>query len=436
LKVAVIGAGLAGSEAAALLLKNDISVDLYEMKPKKFSPAHKLNGFAELVCSNSLKSMRESHPQGMLKKELLLLNSIILNKSLLCRIPSGDALAVDRVLLSDLVTKELLSYRRLRVINEEVQSLPEGYDFFIIATGPLSSDSFSNFLQTFLGMKSLYFYDAISPIIDGTSIEYNKVFFGSRYGKGGADYLNIPLKREQYMEFVHNLRSAEKVSLKPFEKPKYYESCLPIEVLAERGDDTLAFGPMKPVGFDESQVGFKPYAVIQLRKEDKAGIAYNIVGFQTKLTINEQLRIFRSLPGLKNAVFLRYGSIHRNTYIDAPAVLNPSLNLKKEPNIYFAGQITGVEGYVESIATGFLSSFFLLCKLKGHKPIFPSQRTALGALISHLQSPLKPYQPSGLHLGLFVKERVSKRKREDAFLKNEQTDFQIFLKEAARIMVF
>lgn len=437
MKVAVIGAGLAGCEAVNLLIKNNMEVDLYEMKPLKFSPAHKLETYAELVCSNSLKTMRETHPQGMLKYELLSLNSLILSKALIAKVPSGDALAVDRVLLSKMVTEELKANKNLNIITKEVTELPSDYDYYIIATGPLTTEAFSQYLQkNLLKSESLYFYDAIAPIIDAESIDKSRVFLGSRYNKGGDDYLNIPLTKEQYLDFVDNLRKAEKVKLRDFEKPKYYEGCLPIEVLAERGDDTLAFGPMRPVGFDEKKIGFKPYAVVQLRKEDNDGTAYNIVGFQTKLTIKEQERVFRLLPGLEKAVFLRYGSIHRNTFIDAPKNLNITLNLKEKKNIYFAGQITGVEGYVESIATGFLSALFLIFQIKNMDPIIPSRRTALGALLSHIQSKIEPFQPSGLHLGLFEKDRVRKHKKEFSILNNERTDFQVFISKIREFISF
>lgn len=437
MRIAVIGAGLAGCEAVNLLLKNNLTVHLYEMKPKKFSPAHKLSTFAELVCSNSLKTMRETHPQGMLKYELLSLNSIILSKALLAKVPSGDALSVDRVLLSKLVTDELMTKKNLEIITEEVDKLPEGYDYYIIATGPLTSENFSRYIaDELLQSDSLYFYDAIAPIIDAESIDKSRVFFGSRFNKGGDDYLNIPLTKEAYFNFLTNLRKADKVPLREFEKPKYYEGCLPIEVLAERGDDTLAYGPMKPIGFDEKKIGFKPYAIVQLRKEDKEGTAYNIVGFQTKLTIKEQERIFRLLPGLEKAVFLRYGSIHRNTFIDAPKHLNITLNLKDKENIYFAGQITGVEGYVESIATGLLSALFLIFNIKNIEPVIPSRRTALGALLSHIETKISPYQPSGLHFGLFLKDPVQKKLKEKAIFEKEREEFCLFLSKIKEIIFY
>lgn len=437
MKIAVIGGGLAGCEATDLLIKNNLSVDLFDMKPKKLTPAHKMPTLAELVCSNSLKTMRENHPQGMLKKELLFLKSLILTKALLAKVPSGDALAVDRKILSKLVTDDLMKRKNLKIINQEMEKLPEGYDYYIIATGPLTSEKFANYLsQDLLGSDSLYFYDAIAPIIDAESIDKSKVFYGSRFNKGGDDYINIPLTKEQYYLFLDNLREAEKVSLRDFEKPKYYEGCLPIEVLAERGDDTLAYGPMKPIGFDEKKIGFKPYAVVQLRKEDKEGSAYNIVGFQTKLTIREQERVFKLLPGLERAIFLRYGSIHRNTFINAPNNLNITLNMKNNEQVFFAGQITGVEGYVESIATGFLSAFFLILKIKKIPPILPSRRTALGALLSHIESELKPYQPSGLHLGLFLKDKLPKKQRDTAILEKEEEDFNKFMEKIDKIISF
>jgi methylenetetrahydrofolate--tRNA-(uracil-5-)-methyltransferase len=424
-KVAVIGAGLAGCEASHLLLKNGFIVDLYDKKPETYTEAHKLPGFAELVCSNSLKSTGESSPTGMLKYELSALDSIIITTAYECRVPAGESLSVDRKQLSERVTDKLRSFSNLKVFVMDVACLPEGYDFYVIATGPLTSPAFANYIAALIGSDFLYFYDAIAPIIDAESIDMTKVFKGSRYGKGGDDYINIPLNKEQYFTFLEELRKGEKVVLRPFEKEIFYEGCLPIEVLASRGDDTLAYGPMKPVGFSAVQAGFDPYAVIQLRREDAEGTSYNMVGFQTKLTFAEQERIFRILPGLENSVFMRYGSIHRNTYVDAPEALTSVLSLKNNPSVYLAGQITGVEGYVESAAAGLLAGLFLLYKSKNMEPSVPSRKTALGALLSHLQDAKRPFQPSGIHLGLFEKSGLTRKKDKKQFVfEQERKEFK------------
>lgn len=436
-KIAIIGAGLAGCETAWFLGKNGIHIDLFEMKPVKYSPAHKSPFFAELVCSNSLKSTNAYNPSFMLKKEMRILGSIVMESAYKNRVPAGESLAVDREKFSKYITERLTSLKNINVIHEEIKEIPESYDYIVISTGPLTSESFAESLGNLFDNDFLYFYDAIAPVIEADSIDKSKVFFGSRYDKGGDDFLNIPLTKEQYFTFVEALKSAQKVVLRPFEKEKYYEGCLPIEVLAQRGEETLAYGPMKPVGFDESKIGFKPFAVVQLRREDKEGTAYNIVGFQTKLTIKEQERVFRILPGLEKAVFLRYGSIHRNTFIDSPKYLLPTLNLKDKPNIYFAGQITGVEGYLESACCGIMAGYFLACKLKDIKPIIPSRKTAVGALLSHLRTDVKPFQPSGIHLGLFDKAEIPKKIDKKVWIKEiEEINFNIWFAEITKSFIF
>jgi methylenetetrahydrofolate--tRNA-(uracil-5-)-methyltransferase len=436
-KIAIIGGGLAGCESAWFISKNAIHVDLYEMKPKKYTDAHRLPFLAELVCSNSLKSINPLSPSFLLKKEMEELGSIVMESAWKHRVPAGESLAVERDVFSKYITQKLKESPYIKIINEEVEHLPEHYDYYIIATGPLTSPSFSKTLSLLFGSEPLYFYDAIAPIIDGDSIDKSKVFFGSRYDKGGDDYLNIPLTKEQYYKFIEEIKKAEKVKLRPFEKEKFYEGCLPIEVLVERGDETLAYGPMKPVGFDSNKIGFKPYAVLQLRKEDPQGTAYNMVGFQTKLTIKEQERVFRKLPGLEKAIFLRYGSIHRNTFIDSPRILNKTLNSKKYENIYFAGQITGVEGYIESSACGILAGYFLTAKLKGFEPIIPPKTIALGALLGHLQTEVKPFQPSGIHLGLFDKTGMPKKYDKKLWVKEQETkDFQSWKEAILTQVVF
>ncbi|GAB4436379.1 MAG: methylenetetrahydrofolate--tRNA-(uracil(54)-C(5)) -methyltransferase (FADH(2)-oxidizing) TrmFO [bacterium] len=431
-KIAVIGAGLAGSEAAFFLLKQGFDVSLFEMKPQKFTEAHKLPTFAELVCSNSLKSMQEGSPSFMLKKEMEELGSIIINNAYKCKVPAGLSLAVDRVCLSREVTDQLLSFTNLIIERKEIISIPEGFDYYIIATGPLTTPAFATHISSLIGSDFLYFYDAIAPIIDAESIDFTRVFKGSRYNKGGDDFINIPLTEEQYLSFVNALRGAEKVVLRPFEKEIFYEGCMPIEVMAERGLNTLAYGPMKPVGFDKEIVGFEPYAVIQLRSEDRENSAYNMVGFQTKLTYKEQERIFRMLPGLEKAEFLRYGSIHRNTFVDAPQVISPFLHLYVNDRIYLAGQITGVEGYVESAALGLLAGIFLTARIKQVTLPEFSAKTALGALLSHLKTSRRPFQPSGIHYGLFDKSGCKSKKEKKVFIYTQERDSFAQLKETLK----
>ncbi len=363
----------------------------------------------------------------MLKKELQELDSIIINTAYNCRVPAGLSLAVDRYCLSRAVTNKLLSFPNLTFLSREVKELPDGFDYYVIATGPLTSEPFAKYISSLIGDDFLYFYDAIAPIIDADSIDMTKVFRASRYGKGDDDFLNIPLRKEEYLSFVELLKTAEKVVLRPFEKEIFYEGCMPIEVMAERGVDTLAYGPMKPVGFDCSKIGFEPYAVVQLRSEDKERTAYNMVGFQTKLTYKEQERVFRTLPGLENVRFLRYGSIHRNTYVDAPKVLLPTLNLKTKETVFLAGQITGVEGYVESAATGLVAGIFILSEIRGVTPPEMTQKFALGALLSHLRTEKTPFQPTGIHFGLFDKSGCRKKQEKKQFVyEQEKAAFAAF----------
>lgn len=404
------------------------------MKPTKFTEAHKLPTYAELVCSNSLKSLAEGSPSYMLKKELEALDSIIITSAYQCRVPAGLSLAVDRILLSKLVTNKLLSFNNLKVFSQEVVTLPQGYDFYIIATGPLTSPAFAEYLSSIVGDNFLYFYDAIAPIIDGNSLDMTKLVRASRYNKGDADYLNIPLSEDQYFAFVDELLKAEKVTLRPFEKELYYEGCMPIEVMAERGPLCLAYGPMKPVGFDKEIFGFQPFAVVQLRSEDIEKTAFNMVGFQTKLTFKEQERIFRTLPGLEKALFLRYGSVHRNTFVNAPLILSSTLYLNGRDNIYLAGQITGVEGYVESAATGLLAALFLTARIRKIALPEMNRKFALGALLSHLRSNYENFQPSSIHYGLFDKKECrKKRERREFIYKQEITAFSEFLEHLKKV---
>ncbi|PKN64512.1 MAG: methylenetetrahydrofolate--tRNA-(uracil(54)-C(5))-methyltransferase (FADH(2)-oxidizing) TrmFO, partial [Deltaproteobacteria bacterium HGW-Deltaproteobacteria-10] len=352
--VNIIGGGLAGCEAAWQLLRRGHAVHLFEMKPQRFSPAHRMEHLAELVCSNSFKSNNPDSAPGLLKQELRSLNSLIMSAADQTSVAAGSALAVDRTEFARTVENRLLQQQNFKLIRQEVTEIPRE-TITIIATGPLTSDVFAQAISVMLGDAYLYFYDAIAPIINADSINMEKVYLASRYDKGTPDYLNCPLTENDYKTFIHKLLEGVKVSARNFEEIKHFEGCLPIEVLAARGHDALAFGPMKPVGLINPNTGTMPYAVVQLRRENSSGTLYNMVGFQTKLTWPEQKRIFRLIPGLEYAEFARLGSIHRNTYIHSPSLLAPSLQLKTNPNIFFAGQITGVEGYMESTAMGLLA---------------------------------------------------------------------------------
>jgi methylenetetrahydrofolate--tRNA-(uracil-5-)-methyltransferase len=381
--ITAIGGGLAGCEAAWQLLRRGHQVRLCEMKPERFSPAHKSPHLAELVCSNSLRSSALENAVGLLKEEMRRLDSLIMAAADRTAVPAGKALAVDRHAFSRFIEEGIIAQPGLEMIRREVTEIP-ATGVTIIASGPLTSDALASGIAALTGADYLYFYDAISPIIEGESIDRNRVFAASRYGHGEADYLNCPMDRETYERFWTALSEAEEVPLRTFEEIRCFEGCLPVEVIARRGIDTLAHGPMKPVGLIDPQTGRQPHAVVQLRREDKEGILYNIVGFQTKLTWPEQRRIFRMIPGLENAEFARYGSAHRNTFINAPALLSPTLQLKSNPRLFFAGQIAGVEGYVESAAMGLLAGINASRLVNGQEIIPPPPETAIGALISHI----------------------------------------------------
>jgi methylenetetrahydrofolate--tRNA-(uracil-5-)-methyltransferase len=398
LEVKVIGAGLAGSEIAYQLGKRGIDVTLYEMRPDRSTPAHKTGEFAELVCSNSLKSKELSNAHGLLKEELRLLDSLVIGAADSTAIPGGKALVVDRERFSAMITARILSEQQIRVVREEVESIAEGVN--IVATGPLTGDALSASIMALTGAENLHFFDAISPIVDGASIDMKHAFFASRYMDGADDYLNCPLTEEEYNRFYDELLSARRVDLREFEDTSYFEGCLPIEVMAERGRQTLAYGPMKPVGIVDPITQKQPYAVAQLRREDLAGHMYNLVGFQTKLTYSEQERVLRLIPALKEAVFLRHGSVHRNSFINGPAVLTRSLQLSNSPLVFFAGQITGVEGYVESTAIGLLAAISVLCHINGRPFIPPPPSTTTGALLAYVTTPRKDFQPMNVNFGL------------------------------------
>lgn len=415
--VIIIGGGLAGCEAAWQLVKRGHVVHLFEMKPVRYSPAHRSEHLAELVCSNSLKSNDPTSAPGLLKNELRKLDSLILWAADQTSVPAGSALAVDRDEFSRRVEERLLQQTTFRLHREEITDIPQN-TLTIIATGPLTSNALAGSIQRLVGGSSLYFYDAIAPIVEADSVNMDKVFWASRYDKGTPDYLNCPMSEDQYRHFHSELLAGAKVAPKPFEDVKHFEGCLPIEVLAERGENTLAFGPMKPVGLVDPRSGMLPYAVVQLRLENSAGSLLNMVGFQTKLTWPEQKRIFRMIPGLENAQFARMGSIHRNTYIHSPSLLASSLQLKTHPDIFFAGQITGVEGYLESTASGLLAGLRAAFMLEGRPMTPPPPDTALGALVRHVTSPESAtnFQPMNINFGIFEPLVCRKMKKKNRHL--------------------
>ncbi|PMP62374.1 MAG: methylenetetrahydrofolate--tRNA-(uracil(54)-C(5))-methyltransferase (FADH(2)-oxidizing) TrmFO [Caldimicrobium thiodismutans] len=410
-EIIVIGAGLAGSEAAYQIAKQGFKVKLYEMRPVKFTPAHKTDLFGELVCSNSLRSKELTKAVGLLKEELIRLGSLIMEAAINCEIPGGKAWVVDRECFSKYITQKLLEHPKVEVIIEEVTDIPKD-KIVIIATGPLTSDALAKSLSAIIDVPFLHFYDALSPIIYAESINWDKVFVADRGSEGEGVYVNCPMTKEEYESFVDELLKAEKVPLHPFEEPKYFEGCLPIEVMAERGKETLLYGPMKPVGLIDPRTGKEPYAVVQLRPENRQKTLYNMVGFQTKLKYHEQERVFRMIPGLEKAEFARYGSIHRNTFVNAPLVLNSYLQLKNHPHIFLAGQITGVEGYVESTAMGWLAGINALRLVQGKPLITPPPETAIGSLIYYLQTANpKHFQPMNVNWGLIppLEKKVPKK---------------------------
>ncbi len=412
-ELTIIGGGLAGCEAAWQAAERGVRVSLREMKPHAYSPAHHLPGLAELVCSNSLRGESMENAVGLLKEELRRAGSLLMAAADATRVPAGGALAVDRGLFSAFVTERIEAHPLIELVREEVVAIPtEGV--VIVASGPLTSDGLTEKIMTLTGPK-LYFYDAIAPIVAAESLDMNKVFRASRYGKGdGDDYLNCPLNQEEYERFVDEILAAEKVPARDFEKVVHFEGCMPVEEMAERGRETLRFGPLKPVGLTDPRTGQEPHAVVQLRAENREGTMFNLVGFQTKLTYPEQRRIFRMIPGLENAEFVRLGSMHRNTFINAPALLAPTFQLKSDHRILFAGQITGVEGYVESAGSGFLAGINGARLAKGEEPLVPPPATALGALVAHItNADVKHFQPMNVNYGLFppLEGKVKKKER-------------------------
>ncbi len=400
--VQIIGAGLAGCEAAYQLAERGIKVRLYEMKPKKKSPAHKSDFFAELVCSNSLKAARIDSAAGLLKAEMRRLDSICLWAADGHSVPAGGALAVNRNGFSAAITNKIKHHKNIEVVAECVEKISTD-GFSIVATGPLTDDGLAADIQAKLGADYLHFYDAAAPIVSGESIDMNRAFFASRYDKGeGDDYINCPLNKAEYEAFHEALISAERAPIHKFEgDPKVYEGCMPIEILASRGKDAIRFGPMKPVGLIDPNTGHRPWAVLQLRKENREGTMYNLVGFQTNLKFPEQKRVFSMIPGLEQAEFLRYGMMHRNSFIDSPRLLNPDLSLKSDPHIFFAGQLSGVEGYMESAACGLWVGLQVACRLQGKKAPRLPRTTMLGALLNYITDPeTVKFQPMGANFGL------------------------------------
>ena len=398
--IIVIGGGLAGCEAAWQIARRGGRVRLYEMKPLTFSPAHRSPGLAEVVCSNSFKSESLENGHGILKAEMELLDSLILKVAKETRVPAGSSLAVDREAFSKGVTSFLENLENVEVIRGEVTVLPQE-GLTVVATGPLTSEAMSREIQKITGV-SLFFYDATSPIVTAESLDERRAFRASRYGKGGEDYLNCPMDQETYYRFVDALVQAEKVPLRDFERRYLFEGCLPVEELAGRGKDTLAFGPLKPVGLINPHTGKQPFAVVQLRQENRFGTLFNLVGFQTRLKQEEQRRVFRLIPALDQAVFVRYGSVHRNTFIDSPRLLSESLSLRKHPHLFFTGQITGVEGYMESTAMGLMAGLNAWRVKEEKDPVVPPVNTGIGALIHYItHSAAVPFQPMNINFGLF-----------------------------------
>lgn len=421
MKVKVIGGGFAGCEASYQLLKRGAKVTLAEMKPLKKSPAHKLDTLCEVVCSNSFKSEDTSTASGVLKAEMEMLDSLTLKVAKQCKVPAGNALAVDRYAFSEKMTEELGKFPNFQRIAEVTSSLDtQDYDCVIVATGPLTDDALIPAMQEIFGKDFLHFFDAVAPIVTADSIDYDSAFEASRYGKGDADYLNCPMNKEEYQEFYNQLINAQAVELKDFEN-NVFEGCMPIEVMAKRGEDTMRFGPLKPVGLRDSRKDEKPYAVLQLRKENIQGSLYNLVGFQTNLKFGEQKRVFSLIPALRNAEFVRFGVMHRNTYINAPKFLNSSFQLKSNPKLFFAGQLTGVEGYMESALSGLVAGLQTYRFLSGKNAIDFTTQTITGALCAHVSTDFGEYSPMNSNFGILDSlAHVKKSERKEAYSQRAQ----------------
>ncbi|MCA0990217.1 FADH(2)-oxidizing methylenetetrahydrofolate--tRNA-(uracil(54)-C(5))-methyltransferase TrmFO [Pseudalkalibacillus hwajinpoensis] len=428
--VTVIGAGLAGSEAAWQLAKRGVDVHLYEMRPKKQTPAHHTDKFAELVCSNSLRANTLTNAVGVLKEEMRKMDSVIINSADECAVPAGGALAVDRHEFAAKVTENVKNHPNVTVFSEECTKIPDGPT--IIATGPLTSKDLSDQLKELSGEEYLYFYDAAAPIIETESIDMDKVYKKSRYDKGEAAYLNCPMTEEEFNTFYEALISAETVPLKEFEKEIFFEGCMPIEVMAQRGQKTMTFGPLKPVGLEDPRTGKRPYAVVQLRQDNASGTLYNIVGFQTHLKWGPQKEVIRLIPGLENADIVRYGVMHRNTFINSPNLLKPTYQYKERENLFFAGQMTGVEGYVESAASGLIAGFNAARLMNDEEPVVFPEETALGSLANYITTANPDnFQPMNANFGLFppLETRIkSKKERNETIANRALETIQNFVK--------
>ena len=428
-KAIVLGAGLAGCEAAMQLANRGIKVDLYEMKPLKKTPAHKSDFFAELVCSNSLKAKRTDSAAGLLKEEMRILGSVCLTAADKSSVDAGGALAVDRDIFSSLITEEVKNHPNITIKNEVVEKIPSDC-VTVVATGPLTDGKLAEEISKLSDKGNLSFFDAAAPIITADSIDMSVAFTASRYGKGTDDYINCPFNKEEYEAFHNELINAEIAPLKDFDTPfKVYEGCMPVEVLAKRGEDSIRFGPLKPVGLRDPRTGHRPWAVVQLRKENKEGSLYNLVGFQTNLKFPEQKRVFSMIPGLQNAEFVRYGVMHRNSFIDSPRLLNKNLSLKENNNIFFAGQISGVEGYMESAASGILAGINAANKILGNNPLVLPDFSMIGALINYItDESVMDFQPMGANFGILPPLETKIRDKRERYMALAERSLEWFKK--------
>jgi methylenetetrahydrofolate--tRNA-(uracil-5-)-methyltransferase len=431
--VRIVGGGLAGAEAAYQLARRGVSIDLYEMRPHTMTEAHATGDLGELVCSNSLRSSLTTAPAGVLKEEMRRLDSLVIRVAEDNRVPAGSALAVDRESFARALTRAVEALPGVRIVRQAVSEIPLG--IVIVATGPLTSTALSQHLATLLGSEHLYFYDAISPIVTAESVDMTVAFRASRYGKGDDDYLNLPLTREEYYRFINALLAAERVPTHSFERFVPFEGCMPIEEIADRGKETLAFGPMRAVGLRDPRTGQQPYAVVQLRQEDREKSLYNLVGFQTKMTYKEQRRVFAMIPGLEKAEFVRLGSLHRNTFINSPDHLMPTLQWRRRSDLFFAGQITGVEGYIESAATGLLAGLNAARLIAGKPPVVPPPTTALGALLRYITDPeRKDFQPMNVNFGLLppLSEPLRKKAKKEMLARRALADMEAWVGDIER----
>ncbi len=439
MEITIIGGGLAGSEAAWIARKLGMDVTLYEMKPVKFSPAHRLAGLSELVCSNSLKSKSMENSSGLLKEEMRAMGSLVIEAAEATSVPAGGALAVDREIFSEYITERITS-AGIKVIREEVTEIPAVRPV-IVATGPLTSDALAKDIEAMVGGGSLAFYDAVSPVVTAESIDMSVAFRASRYGKGDSDYMNCPMNEAEYTSFVTELINAERAEIRDFEDVSYFEGCLPVEVMAERGPLTLAFGPLKPVGFTDPRTGERPFAVVQLRMENRQGTLYNMVGFQTRLKYGEQKRVFSQIPGLGNAEFVRLGKVHRNSYLHSPGLLADTLEFKKEDGkgVFFAGQFTGVEGYLESAVTGIIAGINASRSAVGKERVTPPETTITGALLKYIsyereEGSKADFQPMNANFGLLPLIKAKKKDRKRLYAERALKDINSWIEESNALL--